>query len=90
MSVYQINYDLRNKRDYQALYEKIDDLGVNCKILESCYLLVSNQSAKQVHDEIITCLDHDDGLIVAQINTRYAHTGLNREANQWIHNNLNR
>lgn len=50
MAIYQISYDLRNKRDYKILYERIKSYGAWCRPLESTWVIRTGQSVTQVRD----------------------------------------
>ncbi len=69
---YIINYDLRNKRDYESLYEAIKSYGTNNKILESCWAIVTTKSAEEVRDHLKGVMDSDDGLFVVKSGTEAA------------------
>src|SRR6185437_14650938 len=64
MSLYQISYDLRKQRNYDALYERIKAYGNWCHALESSWVISTPQSAVQVRDNLRQVLDSDDGLLV--------------------------
>ncbi|WP_396587736.1 CRISPR-associated protein Cas2 [Bermanella sp. R86510] len=67
MKVYQINYDLRNQRDYSALINKIKSYGTWAKPLESCWIITTNQSATQIRDTLAAVMDEDDALLVTRL-----------------------
>ncbi|MBU2887709.1 hypothetical protein KO507_18235 [Gilvimarinus agarilyticus] len=67
MKVYQIDYDLRKKRDYQALYERIQSYSNWCRPLESTWIISTTQSAAQVRDYLAAVMDGDDGLLVTRL-----------------------
>ncbi|MDO6568618.1 CRISPR-associated protein Cas2 [Alteromonas sp. 1_MG-2023] len=67
MKVYQINYDLRNQRNYQDLITKIKSYGTWAKPLESCWLIATEQSASQIRDTLASVMDNDDGLLVTRL-----------------------
>ena len=49
MKVYQINYDLRKQRNYDALYQKIKSYDDWCHPLESCWIVVTSKTAVQIN-----------------------------------------
>lgn len=67
MAIYQISYDLRNKRDYKALYERIKSYGTWCRPLESTWVIRTGQSVTQVRDYLAGVMDGDDGLLVVAL-----------------------
>ena len=64
MKVYQINYDLRNQRNYPKLINQIKAYGTYAKPLESCWVIATDQTARQVRDNLASVMDADDpGLV---------------------------
>lgn len=92
MKVYQINYDLRKQRNYDALYQKIKAYGKWCHPLESCWMVVTEKSAVQIRDELLSVMDSDDGLLVTRLKGEAAWRKLNSNTKMtnWLKNNLSR
>lgn len=67
MKVYQINYDLRKQRNYDELYKKIKAYGTWCRPLKSCWIIISDKTAPQIHDDLQQVMDRDDGLLVTRL-----------------------
>lgn len=88
MSVYQINYDLRKQRDYSSLIERIKSYGTWCHPLESVWIIVTDQTAVQVRDNLRAVMDADDGLLVTRLQGEAAWYGLSNEISQWLKDNL--
>lgn len=89
MKVYQIDYDLRKERNYEALYERIKSYGTWCRALESTWLIATNQSATQIRDHLAGAMDSDDGLLVTRLQGEAAWRGLSQEKSNWLVNKLN-
>lgn len=68
MALYFLNYDLRNQRDYQKLYDELDRFNA-VRILESqwCFNRI-NTSAKGLRDYFKSFVDSDDGISVSEVN----------------------
>ncbi|MGP9632081.1 hypothetical protein ACT3R7_03335 [Halomonas sp. AOP43-A1-21] len=66
MKVYQIDYDLRNERNYAALYDRIRTYQ-HCRPLESTWIISTQQTAVQVRDNLKGAIDADDGLLVTSL-----------------------
>jgi hypothetical protein len=64
MKVYQIDYDLRNQRNYEALYERIKKYERWCRPLESTWVIGTKQSAANIRDNLKEAVDADDGILV--------------------------
>lgn len=90
MKVYQINYDLRKQRNYDALYEQIKAYGTWCRPLKSCWLVATSQTAAQVRDDLGKVMDSDDGIIVTRLQGEAAWRGLSTQVSDWIKDKLNR
>ena len=67
MSLYFLTYDLRNSKNYQTLYDELNDYNA-VRILEStwCFNRV-NTSAKGLRDYFKKFIDSDDGLMVSEV-----------------------
>ena len=67
MALYFLTYDLRNKKDYQSLYNELSDFNA-VRILDStwCFKRV-NTSAKGLRDHFKKKIDSDDGLMVSEV-----------------------
>lgn len=88
MSVYQIDYDLRNQRNYQPLYERIKSYGAWCRPLESSWVIQTSQSADQIRDYLAAVMDADDGLLVARLRGEAAWRNLSPEVSRYLKNLL--
>lgn len=84
MKLYQIDYDLRKQRDYAALYERIRSYGTYCRVLESTWIISSNQTTVQVRDHLYQAMDKDDGLLVTLLAGEAAWMGLSSEITEWL------
>lgn len=77
MALYQINYDLRKQRNYEALYQRIKRYGTWCRPLESVWVIRTTESAAQVRDYLRGAMDADDGLLVTALTGEAAWSNLN-------------
>ena len=64
MPCYLISYDLRNKRNYDALYAAIKAYRTWAHIHESLWAVVSKETATEVADSLVEHIDEDDRLFV--------------------------
>ncbi|MGQ0800249.1 MAG: hypothetical protein ACT4NL_09080 [Pseudomarimonas sp.] len=90
MKAYQISYDLRKTRDYAALYERIKQYGTFAHALESTWVIVTNQSATQIRDNLAQAMDSDDGLLVTFLAGEAAWRGLSDQVSRWLKEQLER
>ena len=67
MALFFLSYDLRGKRDYKTLYDKLKELSA-VRILESQWCFNrSNTSAKGLREYFQKLIDADDGLCVSEV-----------------------
>lgn len=90
MKVYQVSYDLRKQRNYEALYERIKRYEGWCHALESSWVIATNQSASQIRDNLMQVLDQDDGLLVTRLKGEAAWHGLGQGNSDWLKQQLER
>lgn len=88
MSLYQISYDLRKQRNYDALYERIKAYGSWCHALESSWVISTSQTATQVRDNLRQAMDGDDGLLVTRLSGEAAWYGLSKDRSAWLKTQL--
>jgi len=66
MALYFLSYDLRNRRNYQPLYDEMARFGAR-QTLESVYFLThASTTAAALRDHFRQFVDGDDGIIVIQ------------------------
>jgi len=87
MGCYIISYDLRNKRDYEDLYEAIKSYGTWAHITESTWAVVTSKSATQVRDHLLGHIDDDDRIFVVKSGVEAAWRSVICR-NQWLKDNL--
>jgi hypothetical protein len=67
MAHYMVSYDLHNQRTYQPVWNHLEKLG-GTRLLESLWVLSSNQTATQIRDGLGKVIDHDDSTAVVELN----------------------
>ena len=90
MKVYQIDYDLRKNRDYQALYDRIKAYPAWCRPLESTWVIQTTQSAAQIRDYLLGALDSDDGLLVTRLSGEAAWNNIDPKVSAYLKNLIER
>ena len=78
---YVVTYDLRNERDYDSLYKRLDELEAK-RVLESVWLILTPVGIDALFKSLKEVLDSDDGLFLTEITNdtrrmRFQHTELN-------------
>lgn len=67
MALYVLSYDLRNRRDYQKMYDELARFNA-MKVLESVWCFKRfNTNAGELRDHFSSFIDSDDRLFVAEI-----------------------
>lgn len=67
MALYFVDYDLRKQRDYQTLYEALNQLG-GVRVLKSLWCFQhADTSCAAVRDYLKGYIDQDDGLVVSKV-----------------------
>lgn len=66
MATYFLDYDLRNSRDYQKLYDELEKFNA-VRVLESQWAFKRDQtSSKELREHFREFIDSDDGLSVVK------------------------
>ena len=90
MNCYIIGYDLRGERDYDTLHKAIRSYEAWAHILESQWVIETNDGAIEVRDHLLNFMDDNDGLFVATLIGEVAWEKLLSEGMgvKWLHGNL--
>lgn len=84
MTKFVVSYDLRNRKDYQTLWDEMDRLGGH-KPLQSVYFLdVIADNAEALRDHLANFIDSDDQLIVVEFSKKPSHQRASKGTNDWI------
>lgn len=87
MKCYIISYDLRNDRNYDALYKAIKSYPKWAHVVESTWAVVTTRKAVQIRDYLTTKVDDDDRVFVIKSGTEAAwKNSICR--NEWLKDNL--
>ncbi len=91
MAVYMIGYDLITPgKDYNTLVQAITQVfPTHWHCLDSTWLIVSDLSSQQIRDYLLTFIDSNDRLLVAQMGRSAAWTNsFNTGCQNWLRTNL--
>ena len=90
MSTFVIGYDLHPSKGetYGELIEAIKVVGTWWHCLDSTWVVVSDQTAKQIRDSLSPHLQSDDQLLVVRLAGEGAWTGFNEKCSRWLKSNL--
>ena len=86
MPAYIVTYDAHHDRDYQSLYDAMEEIG-GVRLAGSVWGISSVQSVSAVRDWVRALLDANDTVFVLRIQRRPAWATRNapREATDWLH-----
>nr|WP_015060900.1 hypothetical protein [Rahnella sp. WMR114]CAZ68155.1 hypothetical protein [Rahnella sp. WMR114] len=87
MARYIITYDLVNRKDYGPLIERIKKYRKWAHPLESVWIVMTDDSATKIRDDLKNCLDNDDKVLVMKTTQGASWSGLNNNVSEWIKNN---
>ncbi len=87
MACYIVSYDLRNDRDYKALYEALEEYGTWARITESTWAVVTDESAEEIRDYLLEVMDADDRLLVVKSGVSAAWSNV-RASSKWLRKHL--
>lgn len=87
MPAYIISYDLRKKRDYEALIDAIKAYGTWGHITESTWAVVTSTSAVDVRDNLTPYMDADDRLFIVKSGVEAAWVNV-ISRNEWLKEHL--
>ena len=89
MAVYVIGYDLNKPgQDYSDLFEALKSYGTWWHHLDSTWIVVTDQSAARVRDNLKQYMDKNDELLVATIGAPAAWSGFDDKGSQWLKEEL--
>jgi len=64
MNCYLISFDLVKNRDYEELYQAIKSYKPWAHITESTWAIITNNTVKEIRDNLKKYIDSDDRLFV--------------------------
>ena len=80
MALYFVEYELRNKRDYQKIIKELESFGA-IHVLNSYWCFKRyNTNAKSLRDHFSQFVDSDDAIMVTEV-TDWAGKGLKNSPN---------
>ncbi|MAT96869.1 MAG: SinR family protein [Anaerolineaceae bacterium] len=89
MSSYMVGYDLNKPgQDYTELHDAIKAYDNWWHYLDSTWIIVTEDSAATVRDNLKAHIDSGDELLVAKLSGEAAWTGFVEKGSTWLKNNL--
>ena len=89
MAHYIASYDLHNQRHYQPVWDALESMGAT-RLLESLWVLTSNQTAEQIRITIQNAADSDDSVAVIELKpgSWWATIRVRPAGLQWLKQNI--
>lgn len=89
MNSYLVSYDLiAPNKDYSSLISAIKEYNGFARVLESCWIVKSNDGTTAIRDNLKSHMDSNDKLFVAKLTGEASWKSLTTEVSNWLHNNL--
>ena len=89
MDVFLVTYDLDSPgQNYDALIKRIKGYPDWAKISDSSWCIWSATQSVAIRDNLKTCLDKNDKLLVAKLSGQAAWLGLPSSVSTWLHDCL--
>ena len=87
--VFQVSYDLKSngKRDYNGLYYQLRQSPKWKHVLESTWLIWTNETVEELWERFRPHIDDDDIILILEAGKDY-HGFLPEDAWQWIEKNI--
>lgn len=91
MALYNVSYDLyqgNKNHNYDDLYNALKATGTWAKIVESTWLVETDESALDFTNRLLTHMDPQDRIAVMQVRGGVAWRGLGKKVEDWINSNV--
>ena len=88
MTAFSINYDLKKPgRDYSGLYAEIKRSGKWWHYLDSTWIVITAETAKQIWNRLEKHVDKNDSMLIIEVRDN-VQGWLPEDAWKWIHANV--
>jgi len=89
MSAYLVTYDLMAQgQNYTCITQKLKSYPTHWHAQGSVWIIETDQTAAQVRDGLLLCLDSNDKLIVARLAGEAAWFGYPAQVTKWLKDRL--
>ena len=89
MAAYIVSYDLNTPgQKYECLTDKLKAYGTYWHMQGSVWIIVSEDNATEIRDNLKTCLDSNDELFVGALSGEAAWSGYGSEISKWLKDHL--
>ncbi|MDP8209871.1 MAG: hypothetical protein RAO94_01960 [Candidatus Stygibacter australis] len=89
MKTYLISYDLHTPgQDYSSLIDAIKEFKPWWHNLDSCWIIKSDSTAKDIVNYLYQYMDNNDELLVTELAGTTSWIGFSEKASNWLKDNL--
>lgn len=85
MAAYIVTYDLQKAgQNYHCLKEKLENFPRHWHMQGSVWIIESGKTAHSIRNDLMSCLDRNDNLLVAKLQGEAAWSGFKPNESEWI------
>jgi len=89
MTVYCVSYDLnKTGQNYNAIHEELKRSPAWCHLLDSTWLVSTNETGQQLNDRLVHQVDKNDRLLVVKVTSPHFQGWLSDDAWTWIYQHV--
>ena len=85
MAAYIVSYDLHKQgQNYDCIIKKLEAYPSHWHMQQSVWIVVTNDNASKIRDNLAPCLDSNDKLFVGKLSGEAAWKGLSDKGSKWL------
>ena len=85
MAAYIVTYDLHQTgQNYECIKKKLETIPKHWHMQGSVWVIETEQTAVQLRDSLLSCLDSNDNLLVALLAGEAAWRGFKDNGSKWL------
>jgi CRISPR/Cas system-associated endoribonuclease Cas2 len=85
MAAYIVTYDLhKSGQNYACIKEKLESYPSSWHMQGSVWIIKSSKNANSIRDDLTSCLDQNDNLLVAKLHGEAAWYGFGTKGSDWL------
>jgi hypothetical protein len=89
MTTFIVTYDLHKQgQNYTCITKKLESYPTHWHMQGSVWIIEASQTAVQIRDGLLSCLDQNDKLMVAHLSGEAAWHGYSDKIGQWLKGRL--
>ena len=89
MSAHIIVLDLKRRRkSYSELDERLAKFDTCWQVRDDLWMVITNRSSTEIHNELWPCLGNEDQLFIARIEKDASWSGYGQRVTSWLSQNM--